>query len=212
MCMNNSMNHCGCGCSSKHNNECNALGPFIAVDAACIQPPPPNTARGSIIAFSSGITTVELATVLNGAISVPSLIGFGSATPGVVIAGTTIDLSAIVTEAFAVPRAGNITAISASFNAFVTAGIVGSTTIRAQIYRAPAGSNMYTATNAFVDLAPAITGPISLGETAFNSADVSPVPVAVGDKLLMVYSIVATSGITVAQTITGTASAGITID
>ena len=207
MCLNNSM----CGCSGNGHNgngQCTALGPFVAIDAACI---PPTVNTGSIIAFSSGLTTVALATVGEGVISVPSLIGFGTAVPGVTIVGNTLDLSGIVTEAFVVPRAGNITAISASFSAFLGAAIVGTSTLRAQIYRAPAGSNVYTATGAVVDLAPPLTGPLSAGEITFGSANVAPVPVVTGDKLVMVFSIAATTGVTVAQIITGTASAGITI-
>ncbi|MDM5250696.1 exosporium glycoprotein BclB-related protein [Lysinibacillus sp. G4S2] len=212
MCINNSM----CGCSS--NNVCENFGPFLAVDAACITP---SVNKGSIIPFSSGVTTVTLATIANGVIGVPSLIGFGSAVPGVTIVNNTLNLSNIITEAFVVPRAGNITAISASFSALATVAIppattpvplAGTTTLRAQVYLAPAGSNVYTATSVFVNLAPAFSGLLIGNEIAFNSANVIPFPVAVGDKLLMVFSIAATTGVTIAQAITGTASAGITIE
>ncbi|EON71228.1 exosporium glycoprotein BclB-related protein [Lysinibacillus sphaericus] len=209
MCTNNFMNHGGCGCSSGNGNgQCTALGPFVAIDAACIIPP---QATGSIIPFSSGITPVILASLVTGLIATPSLIGFGTAVPGVTIVGNTIDLSGIVTEAFSVPRPGNITAISASFTATIALAVIaGTTTVTATVYRAPAGSSLFTATSATVNLAPAFTGLVSLGQTAFASANVAPVPVVTGDRLLMVYSIT-TSGVTVVQTLTGTASAGITI-
>jgi len=203
MCLNNSM----CGCSKNGNGECTALGPFVAIDAACITTP---QATGSIIPFSSGVTPVVLASLVTGLIATPSLIGFGTAVPGVTILGNTIDLSGVVTEAFSVPRPGNITAISASFSATIAIALIGTTTVTATVYRAPAGSTVFTATTATVNLAPAFTGAIALGQTSFASANVAPVPVVTGDRLLMVYSIT-TAGVAVAQVLTGTASAGITI-
>ncbi|MGE7091469.1 exosporium glycoprotein BclB-related protein [Lysinibacillus sp. NPDC048646] len=212
MCTNNFMNNGGCGCSSSCNcnNQCSSLGPFVAIDAACIVPPPlVNT--GSIIPFSSGVTPVLLVSLATGLINTPVLIGFGSAVPGVTILGNTIDLSGVVTEAFSVPRPGNITAISASFTATVALAVfAGTTTVTATVYRAPAGSTLFTATGATVNLAPSFVAPIVIGQTAFASTNVAPVPVVTGDRLLMVFSMI-TSGVTLVQTLTGTASAGITI-
>ncbi|WP_339173875.1 exosporium glycoprotein BclB-related protein [Solibacillus sp. FSL R5-0691] len=182
------------------------LGPFRAVRPGCT---PPNT--GSIIPFSSGITPAVLTTLVGGLVGTTSLIGFGTAVPGITILGNTIDLSGIVTEAFAVPRNGSITAISASFTALAALDLgLGSVSVTAQIYRAPAGSSVFTATNARVTLTPPYEGLISIGQTSYGSANVPPVPVAQGDRLLMVYSIAGT-GVTIAAALTGTASAGITI-
>ena len=208
MFLNDPMSNSGCGCSSK-GMECHALGPFLAVDAACITPSQPATG-GSIIPFSSGVTPVVLTSLVTGLIATPSLIGFGTAVPGVTLVGNTLNLSGVVTEAFTVPRAGSITGLSASFSATVAIALVGSTTVTATIYRAPAGSTTYTATDATVNLAPAFTGAIALGATAFGSGSFAPVTVSAGDKLVMVYSIT-TTGVAVAQVLTGTASAGITI-
>ena len=207
---NHSMNHGGCGCGSScssSNDVCKQLGPFLAIDKACIVPPV-NT--GSIIPFSSGVTPVALATVAGGLVGLPWLIGFGTATPGVAIVGNTIDLSPVVTEAFAVPRAGNITAISASFKELLGVNLVGTTTINARIYKATGNSAIFTATDASVNLAPSVTGAISIGQIFAASANIAPVPVAMGDRLVMVYSLTV-SGVTVVQVLTGTASAGITI-
>lgn len=199
MCMNNSM----CGCSNK--NECTALGPFEAIDAACITTP---AATGSIIPFSSGIVPVVLTSLASGLIGTVSLVGFGTSIPGVTLTGTNIDLTAATgTEAFSVPRAGTITSISASLSATVAVTLTGSATVRAQIYRAVAGSNVFSPTTAFVDLAPALST-IAVGTITSGTANVTPVPVAAGDRLLMVFS-VTTSG--VVATITGNASAGINI-
>ncbi|KMY33850.1 hypothetical protein ACZ11_01890 [Lysinibacillus xylanilyticus] len=199
MCMNNSM------CGSNNQNECHALGPFEAIDAACITTPP---ATGSIIPFSSGIVPVILTSVLGGAIGTVSLVGFGTSIPGVTLTGTNIDLTAVTgTEAFSVPRDGTITSISASLSATVAVTLTGTTTVRAQIYRAVAGSNVFSPTDAFVDLAPALST-IAVGTITFGTRNVTPVSVAAGDRLLMVFSITS-SGIVAA--VEGNASAGINI-
>ena len=203
-----------CMCSKSMNmsnlhpcgSNCVNFGPFRAVRPGCT---PPNT--GSIIPFSSGVTPVVLTTLVGGLVGTSSLIGFGTAIPGVTILGNTIDLSGVVTEAFSVPRNGSITAISASFTALAALDLgLGSVSVTAQIYRAPAGSSIFTATNARVTLTPPFTGLLTVGQTSYGSANVPPVPVAQGDRLLMVYSLTGT-GITVVTAITGTASAGITI-
>ncbi|MEB2300136.1 hypothetical protein LAV72_10950 [Lysinibacillus xylanilyticus] len=205
MCMNCMNSTCG-GCANQ-NNQCNALGPFEAIEAACITTPP---ATGSIIPFSSGTVPVILTAILGGAIGTVSEVGFGTSIPGVTLAGTNIDVTSAIlgTEAFSVPRAGTITSISASFSATVALTLVGGTaTIRAQIYRAPAGSNVFSPTDAFVDLAPALST-IAVGTIAFGTRNVTPVPVAAGDRLLMVFSVTTTG---LAAIITGNASAGINI-
>ncbi|MEY9977724.1 exosporium glycoprotein BclB-related protein [Lysinibacillus sp. RC79] len=204
MCMNNSM--CGCSsCANVNKNECAALGPFEAIDAACITTPP---ATGSIIPFASGIVPVILTSVLGGTIGTVSMVGFGTSIPGVTLTGTNIDLTAATgTEAFSVPRDGTITSISASLSATVAVTLTGTATVRAQIYRANAGSNVFSPTTAFVDLAPALAT-IAIGTITFGTRNVTPVPVAAGDRLLMVFSITS-SGIV--ATVTGNASAGINI-
>ncbi|MEK4091756.1 exosporium glycoprotein BclB-related protein [Viridibacillus sp. FSL H8-0110] len=203
MCMNNSM----CGCAN--NNNCTSLGPFIAVDAACITTPAPTT--GTMVPFSSGTVPVILATLAGGLVGTTSLVGFGTAIPGVSLVGTNIDLSAATgTEAFSVPRAGSITSISAYLSATAALNLIGGTaTVRAQIYRAVAGTNVFNPTTAFVDLTPALST-IAIGTITSGTANVAPVPVAAGDRLLMVYS-VTTTGIAAVTTIEGNASAGINI-
>lgn len=206
-CSNNSTNN-DCGCHS-FEQECFSGGPFRAVNQNCTpQNTPQNT--GSIIPFSSGTTPVALATLASGLVGLPWQIGFGSATIGATIAGETIDLTGIVNEAFSVPRNGSITAISAKFSTIISDLIEGTVTISARIYRAPANSVIFTATNAAVDLTPSFSGAVATGQTASAFANIVPIPVAQGDCLLMVYSLSGT-GIEIAQILTGTASAGITI-
>lgn len=198
-----------CGCLS-HQNDCTNLGPFKAVDAACIAKPAPSKPTGSIIPFSSGITPVVLATIAGGLVGTASIIGMGSAVPGVSIAGNSIDLSSIVTESFSVPRAGNITEMSASFTVAVGTTLIGTTTVNAKVYKAPAGSSIFTATDATVNLEPSFTSILTVGNTASGSATFAPIPVEQGDRLIMVISIEAT-GVTIIQELAGTVSAGITI-
>ncbi|MFC9540393.1 exosporium glycoprotein BclB-related protein [Lysinibacillus sp. NPDC056959] len=204
MCMNNSM----CGCSS-NNNECENFGPFVAVDAACITTPAPTT--GSIIAYSSGVTPVILVSAISGLITTVSLVGFGTAVPGITLAGINIDLTAVgATEAFTVPRPGTITSISATIASTVVLAVAGTATVRAQIYRAVPGSNVFSPTAAFVDLLPSLPLlSIIAGTIASGNADVS-VPVNTGDRLLMVFSMT-TTGATAITTFAGNASAGINI-
>jgi len=205
MCMNCMNSTCG-GCANK-NNECTALGPFEAIEAACITTPP---ATGSIIPFSSGIVPVVITAIAGGAIGTVSMVGFGTSIVGVTLVGTTIDLTSALTgmEAFSVPRAGTITSISATLSATLAATLVGGTaTVRAQIYRAPAGSNIFSPTDAFVDLAPALST-IAVGTITFGTRNVTPVPVAAGDRLLMVFSLTSTG---IVASVTGNASAGINI-
>ena len=221
--MSNSHRHHGCGgrgrcqnetnCDngSSNNNRCGQLGPFVAIDPTCAGTPAPRS-FGSMIPFSSGTVPAVMTTLLSGALGLNSAIGFGSSVPNIVISALdTIDLGIIPSEAFTVPRAGNITALSATFvSTIAVAALTGTTTIRAQIYRAPQGSLTFTATGAFVDLAPALPAGIAVGSLSAGNGTFAPVPVAVGDRLLMVFS--ATTTVFVVAIVTGNASAGITIE
>ncbi|MFJ7972379.1 exosporium glycoprotein BclB-related protein [Psychrobacillus sp. NPDC096389] len=202
-------NNSSCGCNF---NRCTNLGPFVAVDADCITPPV--TRAASVVPFSSGITTpVLLVTTIGGLVGTVSTIGFGTANVGVTLAGGLIDLAGLTSsESFTVPRVGNVTAISANFNTLLAATVLtGTATIRAQIYRAPAGTNIFSPTAATVVLAPSLTAPVAAGQLSSGSASNFSVPVAPGDRLLMVFSTTAT-GLTAAVTVAGFASAGITIE
>ncbi|MGE7950921.1 exosporium glycoprotein BclB-related protein [Lysinibacillus xylanilyticus] len=192
---NNSMN---CGCSSD-NNKCK-IGPFVAADATCS--PVPLVTQNIIptIPFSSGIFRASLTTSAEGLPKGISLIGFGSSRNLVPIGD--IDLTNNLTEAFSVPRAGSITAISASFATLSSPDL--ETTIRARVYRAAADSNIFSPTNAFVDLTPIST----IGTVARGLKNVSPsVPVEAGDLLLMVFSATASGEVD----FIGNAMAGITL-
>lgn len=197
--------------SSSARKDCNNLGPFVATDINCINSEIGNGGEnqgGSIIPFSSGTQTVVENILGN---NLASIIGFGSAVDFVPIANNTINLTAVLSEAFSVPRDGNITAISASYTTLEGLVESGFVTIRAQIFLAPAGSNTFTGTSASVDLVPSITEPVPLGLLVFGSATFPPVPVAAGDRLLMVFYISSLQAETAVDLVIGTASAGINI-
>lgn len=202
--------HHGAYCSLNRNNgrnRCHTLGPFVAIDPSCIAPVE-NT--GAIIPFSSGVTPAALVTAIGGSIGTTSLVGFGSAIPGITVLNNQIELLApLLSEAFSIPRSGSISSISASFRATLALDLIGTATVNARIYRAPEGSNTFTATDASVNLTP-LSGPIAVDETiSGTSSNFVPVPVVPGDRLLMVFSV---TGPTLATTLTGVASAGINID
>lgn len=212
--------HSGCGCSGGKNggsNNCTSRGPFQAIDADCIVTPPSNgVVGGSIIPFSSGTIPAVLTTLAGGLVGTGSLIGFGTSVPSLSLVGGLIELPLGVaitplTEAFSMPRAGTLTAISASFTATVGLAL-GNYTVNAQVYRAPAGSTSFTLlTGATVDLSPAIVGPVALAQTVQGTATLPSIPVAAGDLLIMVFSVSGSGGLLDAATITGTASAGLNI-
>ncbi|MGE7910182.1 exosporium glycoprotein BclB-related protein [Lysinibacillus xylanilyticus] len=206
MCINKD----NCNCLSTRK-ECDNFGPFMTKNIKCINSDVENSEEnngGSIIPFSSGRPTV-VENILGNRLA--SLIGFGSAVDLVPIANNTINITGLLSEAFTVPRDGNITAISASYNALAGQVESEAVTIRAQIFQAPVGSNTFTGTSASVDLVPSITGPIPVGLLVFASATIPPVPVIPGDQLLMVFYISSVPGETAVDIIIGNASAGINI-
>lgn len=174
------------------------------------------TGASAIIPFASGLPTA-LTVLLTGLAGTVGLVGFGNVANTALVGGTTIDLTGatgtLLNMAFSVPRAGTITSISAYFS--VTAALsllTSSVTVNAQLFRsATPATNTFTAiagTN--VALTPSLTGIISIGAIARGLISGLSIPVTAGDRLLMVFSVTGT-GLTVATTVAGYASAGITI-
>ncbi|MDW0118813.1 exosporium glycoprotein BclB-related protein [Sporosarcina thermotolerans] len=204
------------GCCGNNNgifqNRCHTLGPILAVDQNCLPPataPTAPAAQGSIIPFASGAVPVALTTVAGGVVGVPFFLGFGTAVPGTITGGVIVlpTVGGLLNEAFTVPRPGTITSISATFTITVALTLAPTATVRAQIYQAPAGSDTFSPTAAFVDLTPQLTTGLAVGSILTGSA-AAAVPVATGDRLLMVFTLL---GVTVIAAVTGTASAGIAI-
>lgn len=196
-----------CGNNGTFQNRCQVLGPIRAIDQDCL---PAANAQGSIIPFASGAVPVALTSLVGGVAETPFYIGFGTAVPGVLVGGVIVlpTVGDLLNEAFTVPRTGSITSISATFTVTVALTIAAAGTVRAQIYRAPAGSDTFSPTDAFVDLTPELSTLLAVGTTLSGSAITAPVPVSAGDRLMMVFTL---EGTTLAGAVTGTASAGITI-
>ncbi|PGY09619.1 spore surface glycoprotein BclB [Bacillus sp. AFS031507] len=165
-----------------------------------------------MIPFASG-TPVELTSVLGGALNTGALIGFGSSFEGVSLGGGTITLSpgigGVLDFAFVAPRAGTVSSISAFFSTTVAAIIGTPVTVMAELYTAPAASNTFSPSGAFVLLSPALGPIINLLDVSTGTA-ATALPVATGDKLLMVFSI--NTAVSVLTALVGFASAGIVID
>ncbi|MDP9699249.1 BclB C-terminal domain-containing protein [Paenibacillus intestini] len=174
------------------------------------------TGSGAIIPYASGLPA-SLTTVLGGLLNTSSLVGFGNNASGVTINGGIIDLTGaagtLLNFAFSAPRAGTITSLAAYFSTTAGLSLVGSTiTLTAQLFRSTTPNNTFTAVpGALVTLAPALTGVLSLGTIASGLTTGLSIPVAAGDRLLMVFSASVTAGVDVASTIAGYASGGLTI-
>ena len=171
------------------------------------------TGPGAIIPFASG-TPVVMTTVLDALVGTTSILGFGSSTTGVSIAGGLIDITAIDNMAFSVPRDGIITSIAAFFSTSLALSLVGSTvTITAQLYESTTPDNTFIPVpGASVTLAPHLTGIVGIGTTSNGITTGLSIPVAAETRLIIVFSAEVTAGIDIATVITGYASAGLSID
>ncbi|OBZ11480.1 hypothetical protein A7975_19565 [Bacillus sp. FJAT-26390] len=170
---------------------------------------------GAIIPFASG-APITATTVIGGSVGTVSLVGFGLALPGVVLTGTSIDLTGtvlgpILDFAFSVPRDGTIDSLSAFFSNTATVNLLtASVTLTAQLYSAPLGSNTFNpVAGAAVVFAP-ITGLLALGSTRTGLASALAIPVTAGTRLLLVYS-ADTDALELAAAVIGYASAGLSI-
>lgn len=170
---------------------------------------------GAIIPFASGIP-LALTTIAGGLVGTVGLVGFGNSGPAVTLAGGTVDLTGaggtLLNFAFNTPRAGIIDAISATFSTTAALSLAGTTvTITAQLYSAPATSNIFTPIpGALVTLAPPLTGVLALGTVSNGFVDGLAIPVAANTRLLMVFSATA-AGLTLVTAVAGYGSAGVSI-
>lgn len=172
----------------------------------------PAAGGSAIIPYASG-TPVVMTTIAGGLVGSTSVVGFGINTPGISLIGGNIDATTLTNMAFSVPRDGTITSISGFYSNTVALALVGATvTVQAQLYSAPEGSNIFSPVpGALVALSPGLTGIVSIGTTASGQANGLSIPVTAGTRLLLVYSATAT-GISLLNTVTGYASAGVAIN
>jgi BclB C-terminal domain-containing protein len=153
---------------------------------------------------------------VGGLAGLPGFVGFGTSAQGMTVLGATIDLTGGpgigINEAFSVPRDGTITSVAAFFSTTVALSLVGSTvTITAQLYESATPDNTFTPiAGTLVTLAPPLTGVLAIGTISSGIVTGLSIPVTAETRLLMVYSITA-AGVTLINTVTGYASAGVTI-
>ncbi|HTN44907.1 MAG TPA: exosporium glycoprotein BclB-related protein [Flavipsychrobacter sp.] len=167
---------------------------------------------GAIIPYASG-TPVTLTTIALGLVGTTATVGFGGSASGISIAGGLLDLSTVLNNhAFTVPRAGTITSVYADFRATLGLNLIGSTVnVSAQLYSAPAGSNIFSpVSGTAVSLTPALTGIVSLGSLSEGSLTGLSIPVTAGTKLLLVYSATAT-GLSLINTVVGVTGGGVSV-
>jgi BclB C-terminal domain-containing protein len=174
--------------------------------------PTGSAGAGAIIPFASG-TPVTLTTSATGGAATVGLIGFGSSTDGISVSSGVIDLTASdggPNYAFSMPVNGTITSIAAYFSTSTVLSLTGTVTIEAQLYSSTTPDNTFTAIpGAFVALSPTFTSVIAPSNANGITTGLS-IPVTEQTRLLMVFSCSAT-GATAADTVTGYASAGISI-
>jgi BclB C-terminal domain-containing protein len=168
-----------------------------------------------MIPFASG-SVLALNTLGDGSAGVPALLGFGSSNSGPDNLGPTIDLTsngATLNFAFSLSNSGTVTSIAAFFSLSDPLTIVGTTiTISAQLYESTTLDNIFTPlAGSTVTLAPAFTGTPATGDSSSVLATGLSIPVTAGSRLLMVISATA-AGASLANSLSGYASAGITID
>ena len=171
---------------------------------------------GAIIPFASGLP-VALTTIAGGLAGLPAFVGFGSSVQGLTVLGTTIDITnasgTLSNFAFQVPRAGTITSFSAFFSTTLALSLIGSTvTVNAQIYQSATPNNVFSPiAGTLINLTPSLTGTISVGTLLNGSLSGLNIPVTAQTRLMLVFSASA-SGLTLINTVTGYASAGLGIN
>lgn len=168
---------------------------------------------GAIIPFASG-TPVVMSTALGGLAGTGSAIGFGSSLTGIALSLPLLDGNILAANlAFSVPRAGTITSVSAFFSATAATVLSFGTSlnIKAQLYNALAGTNIFLPVPGGEVTLPPLSGLVTIGTVVQGTSSGLNVTVNTGDRLMMVYSCTETGGV-IASTLIGHASAGVSID
>ena len=190
-----------------------AIGPTGANGVTGATGPMGPSGTCAVIPYASGTTPVALATAAAGIAGVTSFVSFGSAGPGASIVGTQINLAGLGLGdfAFSVPQNGTLSAISGTYT--VTAGVfvtLGSISVQAQVYTAPANSDLFTATGATVTLGPAMTL-FSVGQVLSGITTGLSIPVTAGEQILLVVTAEDSSILSAVSTVTGSFSGGLSI-
>ncbi len=171
---------------------------------------------GAIIPFASGLP-VSLTTVAGGLAGFPAFVGFGNSVQFLTVLGSTIDITnasgTLSNFAFQMPRAGVITGFSAYFSTTAALSLIGSSvTVNAQICQSPTPNNVFTPiAGTLISLSPSLTGALSIGTQLNGALTGLNIPITAQTRLMLVFSATA-SGLSLLNTVTGYASAGLSIN
>jgi BclB C-terminal domain-containing protein len=133
-------------------------------------------------------------------------------TNGVTASGSSIDVTDTDNQAEIMPRDGTITSVSAYFSTSAAQSLVGTTvTLTAQLYESSTPDDTFTPVpGAIVTLAPAFTGVLAIGTISNGTTTGLSVPVTNQTRMMVVFSASA-AGISLINTVSGYANAGIGI-
>lgn len=193
-----------------------ATGPTGPTGATGTTGPTGVAGAGAIIPFASGLP-VSLTTIAGGLAGIPAFVGFGSSAQGLTLLGATIDITnasgTLSNFAFQVPRAGIITSFNAFFSTTAALSLAGSSvTVNAQIYQSVTPNNVFSPiAGTLINLTPSLSGIISVGTLLNGTLTGLNIPVTAQTRLMLVFSATA-SGLSLLNTVTGYASAGLSIN
>ncbi len=175
------------------------------------------TSIPTIIPYASSLP-ITLTTIAGGLSGTGAMIGFGNSISGIVISAANIDLTGgsglNVNFGFTLPRSGTIKSLSAFFSTSAALTLTATNVaIKAQLYKSNSiTSNLFSpVSGAVVTLTPDLTGALTVGITSTGMVSGLSIPVTAQSRFLLVFSTTAT-GITLITSVSGYASAGVSVD
>lgn len=167
-----------------------------------------NTGNGANFINFNSTTPISVSSLSNNVIGNTSLIGNGVSLPGATILGNNLSLSAEqASVAFTIPRNSYIKSIYFNFYNNASLSLLGTTTLRLQIYKANADSLSFTpVTNATTTIS--ITSTLSVGSALQSKITGLNLPIGAGEKLVGLI----TAQSAIASTVSGFATASILFD
>ncbi|WAC12760.1 exosporium glycoprotein BclB-related protein [Dyadobacter pollutisoli] len=185
---------------------------FYYFDGLAWQPlkAPASSGGGAIIPYASGNAPIVMTTLLGGFAGTGAAIGFGDNLAGLSTAIPFLDGALLPGNmAFSVPRAGVVSSISATFVSTVAVALFGTATVKAQLYSALAGTDMFLPLPGVEVSLPPFAA-IAIGSIGQATLSGLAIPVVAGDRLLLVFSCSEAGGL-IPSNFVGHASAGVEI-
>ncbi|MEO6282486.1 MAG: exosporium glycoprotein BclB-related protein [Dyadobacter sp.] len=187
---------------------------FYYFDGAAWQPLKGTAASGggAIIPYASGNVPIVMTTGIGGLVATGSAVGFGNILAGITLLGPIIIDGSLLNGniAFSVPRAGAISSISATFINTVALALLGSATVKAQLFLASPGLNIFIQVPGAEVSLPPLSGSVIINQLIQATTSGLNIPVTAGDRLMLVFTCAETGGI-IPITMAGHVSAGVEI-